>query len=110
MKLIPLENEGQLSQIKGAKGYQVIFKHNTTCPISKGVHSNLAAEGAVLPGVEGIYYLDLLAHRDLSNEIARHYGVPHQSPQLLLIRDGRCIHHQFGYDISAGAAAEAMDA
>ncbi|KXK43725.1 MAG: bacillithiol system protein YtxJ [Bacteroidetes bacterium OLB11] len=36
------------------------------------------------------YYLDLLKHRDISNQIAEHYQVEHQSPQILIIRNGQC--------------------
>lgn len=36
------------------------------------------------------YYLDLLNHRDISNLIAERYQVVHQSPQVLIIRNGKC--------------------
>ena len=105
MNFIPLENAGQLNEIKKSKEYSVIFKHNTTCPISKGVHSRLEAEK--IPNVEAVYLLDLLAHRDLSDAVAADFGIQHESPQLLLIKDGRCVYNEWGYDISADAAAAA---
>ena len=37
------------------------------------------------------YYLDLLTYRSISNEVAVRFGVEHQSPQLLLIQDGKCV-------------------
>ena len=108
MKFIPLESEEQLSEINNTNGYCVIFKHNTTCPISKGVHSRLQSEEETIPGVEKAYLLDLLSYRDLSDAIESTYGVKHESPQFLLIQDGRCTYHQWGYDISAEAAAKAI--
>lgn len=107
MQFTPLQNEEQLKQLSEAKGHQVILKHNTTCSISKGVLDRLQQESETIPGVDTIHVLDLLAYRDLSNAIAGRFGVPHQSPQLLLIKNGRCTYHEWGFDISAAAAARA---
>lgn len=101
MQFTPLENGEQLLAIGESKSYQLILKHNTTCSISKGVLENLKTEAGALPQVETIYVLDLLAQRDLSNRIAGRFGVPHQSPQVLLIKNGRCTYHEWGFDISA---------
>lgn len=108
MQFIPLENKEQLNKIKSAKGYTVIFKHNTTCSISKGVRDRLEQDAGILHEVNSVYFLDLLKHRDLSNAITENFGVPHQSPQLLLIKDGRCTYNEWGYDISAKATAQAL--
>lgn len=108
MQFIPLENEEQLNRISAESDHQVILKHNATCSISKGVLDRLLAESETIAGVETIYVLDLLAHRDLSNAVAGRFGVPHQSPQILLIKDGRCIYHEWGFDISADATAQAV--
>jgi bacillithiol system protein YtxJ len=40
------------------------------------------------------YYLDLIAHRDISNLIAQQYGVEHQSPQVLVILNGKCVYNE----------------
>ncbi len=108
MQLTTLDHASQLETIATAPNYQVILKHNTTCPISKGVLERMKASGTELPGVDGIYVLDLLAHRDISNAIADRFGVEHQSPQLLLIKEGKCVYDEWGYDISAEATADAM--
>ena len=39
------------------------------------------------------YYLDLLEHRDISNSIATRVNVQHESPQLLILRNGVCTSH-----------------
>lgn len=108
MEFKPLETAEQLSTIKDAKGFSVIFKHNTTCPISKGMRAKFEQEADTLPNVSEVYFLDLLAHRDLSNAIAEKFAIAHQSPQLLVIKDGKCIESQALYDISAEEAATAM--
>ena len=47
------------------------------------------------------YFLDLIAHRDISNEIANRFGVTHQSPQLILIKEGKAVYNVSHSDIDA---------
>lgn len=72
----------------------VIFKHSTRCIISKTVLRNFENEmesTANLPFDP--YLLDLLNHRDISNQIAEDFGVTHQSPQALLIKDEKVVYN-----------------
>lgn len=105
MEFIPLEKATQLEDIKVAQGCNVIFKHNTTCPISKSMRAQFEQEADNIPNLEAVYFLDLQANRYLSDAIAQEFGVEHQSPQLLVIRDGQCIHNQSLYAISAEETA-----
>ncbi len=109
MDFVPLENDEQIIEIKRAKGYNVIFKHNTTCPISKSVRSKFEEEADTLPEVTSVYFLDLLANRNLSDAIAEEFDVEHESPQLLLIKDGKCTYSNSLYDITIGDTAEAIE-
>ena len=66
----------------------MLFKHSTRCSISSMALNRVEAnwdytEEQVIP-----FYLDLLSHRDVSNTIAEKLNVFHQSPQLILIRNG----------------------
>jgi bacillithiol system protein YtxJ len=108
MEFIPLEHQTQLDEIKNKKGYSVIFKHNTTCPISKAMRADFEAMADELQGVNEVYFLDLLEYRHLSDKIAETFNVQHQSPQVLLISDGQCTYHEALFDISAEATAKAM--
>ena len=110
MEFIPFEHENQLEEIKSKQGYTVIFKHNTTCPISKNVRRHFELEADELTGVKDVYFLDLLAHRNISDAIAEQFGVPHESPQLSLIRDGKCTYSESLYNISVEATAQAIQA
>lgn len=103
-----LENEEQLRTIEKAAGYQAVLKHNTECPISRGVLKSLEA-GEKVAAIDTLYVLDLQAHRPLSNALAEQYSIEHQSPQLLIIKDGRCVYDQFGYDISPQSMQEAIE-
>lgn len=69
-----------------------IFKHSTRCAISTMAKSRLAFSWDFEENLP-IYYLDLIQYRNLSNQIANEFLVEHQSPQLLLIKNGKCVHH-----------------
>ena len=78
---------------KSAIKPQFIFKHSTTCGISSMVlrmfkqNYNLSAEQADL------YYLDLHSHRNISDETGYKFQVLHQSPQLVVIKNGSTVAH-----------------
>jgi len=69
----------------------VIFKHSTRCSISRMALKQFEHEFD-LPNLVKPYLLDLLEHRDISNEIAARFGILHQSPQIILIKDGKAIY------------------
>ncbi|MBI3856208.1 MAG: bacillithiol system redox-active protein YtxJ [Planctomycetes bacterium] len=70
------------------KGRVALYKHSTQCGVSDTALAELEAFLELHPGAD-IRYLDLLAHRDVSNEIARRLGVKHESPQLIFLADGK---------------------
>lgn len=78
-------------------GPVLIFKHSTRCGISKMVLRKFEADFRE-PHVN-LYFVDLLAHREVSNALADRYGVYHQSPQVLVIEKGVCTRHAAHYDI-----------
>jgi bacillithiol system protein YtxJ len=99
---LPLTSIDQLDTIKTASNTEaiLIFKDSTRCGISKMVikqfeklftaeHSNLK-----------VYYLDLLNYRNISAEIEQTFQVVHQSPQLIVIRNGNSVHHASHNDIT----------
>jgi len=75
-----------------------IFKHSTTCGISAQAKENLEIASKNTDKKFLFYYLDLLNFRPISNEIASRFGVHHQSPQLILLQNGKVIfttsHHK----------------
>jgi bacillithiol system protein YtxJ len=100
MNWISLESAEQLSEIKQQAGYSIIFKHSTRCSISLMAKRRFEMDWANLPENLPLYFLDLIKYRDLSNQVAQDFQVHHQSPQLLLIKDGECILDQSHSDIS----------
>lgn len=91
-----LTDVAQLQEIidESAQKPVFIFKHSTRCGISRMVlkrfENGYRLEDKVTP-----YFLDLLAHRDISNAVSKQFSVAHESPQLLLIKAGKSI-----YDVS----------
>ncbi|MGV3458957.1 MAG: bacillithiol system redox-active protein YtxJ [Flavobacterium sp.] len=82
----------------------LIFKHSTRCSISRMALKNFEREYAIAVDDAKPYYLDLLEHRHISNEIASRFGVTHQSPQLIIIKDGVAIYNASHSDIDAEVA------
>ncbi len=76
----------------------LIFKHSTRCSISSTALARL--ERAWNLENARAYYLDLIAFRPISNALAEQFEVEHQSPQVLIIKDGQCVYHESHWDIS----------
>jgi len=85
-----LDHIDELSQ----KQPVIIFKHSTRCAISASALNRIERNYIESNG-KGFswYFLDLLRHRDISNAIANRYGIEHESPQVLIIRNGQCVYH-----------------
>jgi bacillithiol system protein YtxJ len=76
----------------------VIFKHSTRCSISSTAFNRFERAWG---GTENqAYYLDLIAYRPISLEIAEKFGIEHQSPQVLVINKGVCTFSASHWDIS----------
>lgn len=97
-----LENSDQLNQLieESTNKNILIFKHSTRCNISRATLDRLERnwKDSEVPNVKP-YFLDLLSHRDISNAIAEHFHVEHQSPQVLIIRKGKSIYDNSHYGI-----------
>jgi bacillithiol system protein YtxJ len=100
MHWIHLTDEEQLKQItsKSQIRPQVIFKHSTRCSISSVALQRL--QRVSQPSDIDFYFLDLLSYRNVSNKIVQFFNVPHESPQVLVIRDGQCVYEESHMGIS----------
>jgi len=85
----------QLDEIetKSKTKTQVIFKHSTRCGISRMVLNQFVDAYDHSDKDIDLYYLDLLNHRDVSNEVGYKFQLIHESPQLLVIRNGITVAH-----------------
>lgn len=108
MKWTNITDLEQIDAIKKASGYSVIFKHSTRCSISLMAKRNFELDWEAIPENTSLYFLDLIAHRNISAYIAEVFQVHHESPQTLLIKDGECILDSSHSDISAEEIAESI--
>jgi bacillithiol system protein YtxJ len=94
MNWIELTNELQLDDVKALSKAkpQLIFKHSTRCSISSMAKNRL--EKAPATDKIDFYFLDLIKHRNISQKVAEVFDVSHESPQVLLIRNGECIYDE----------------
>lgn len=98
----------QISEIKNNTGYSLIFKHSTRCSVSAMAKRRFESEWNSLPEETQLYFLDLISYRDISAHIAETFQVHHESPQILLIKDGDCVLDASHSDISAEEVAEVI--
>ncbi len=78
----------------------LIFKHSTRCGVSRMALKNFEREYDLDEADIDLYFLDLLNFRVLSNEISEKLNVYHQSPQVIVIKNGQVIYHDSHYEIS----------
>lgn len=95
MNWITLSTLSEVDQIKerSFQKPQVIFKHSTRCSISSMAKSRLEKSSDDSCAAD-FYYLDLIAYRHISNHLADVFDVVHQSPQVLLIKNGECMYEE----------------
>ena len=103
---IQLTDLGQLNEIvtESKDKPTIIFKHSTRCHVSRTMLKQFENEFNLHEKITP-YFLDLLEHRNVSNEIASRFGVEHQSPQLIVIKDGIAVFNDSHGSIDAGKLA-----
>lgn len=85
---------GQLDTIvtRSHQQLQVIFKHSTRCSVSSMVLNRLEREQ--VPANIDFYFLDLLSYRPISNAIAERFQVHHESPQVIVLKNGEVVYDE----------------
>jgi len=78
----------------------ILYKHSTSCPVSAAVVDEVLRFAGTHPDW-GIYVLKVIERRDLSDTAAERLGVPHESPQAFVIRQGRSVWHTSHNGITA---------
>lgn len=103
IKWIPLTTVEQLMTVAGTTDEKpiLLFKHSTRCGISAMAKNNLERNWSSGDEFCDSYYLDLLAHRDVSDKIAEITGIQHQSPQAIVIRGKEIIYDESHSAINA---------
>lgn len=99
---VPLNSLAQIDTIKEQSKSEtvLIFKHSTRCGISSMVIKQFEKKFTEEMKHIKVYYLDLLNYRDISDEISYMFQVIHQSPQVLVIKNGVSVTHASHYDVT----------
>ena len=102
---IILKDSSQLTELTNSSSDKPVlfFKHSTRCSISTMAKHRLErkwdlSDEEIIP-----VYLDLLNYRSLSNELAEKFNVRHESPQVLLVKNGQSIYNASHGEISVDA-------
>ena len=105
IKWLNLEEVSQLEDLKKESFNKpvLILKHSTRCSISVMAKTRLESKWEIEDEEITPVYLDLLRYRAISDEIVNAFGVMHQSPQVLLIKDGTCVYTTTHTNIDARA-------
>jgi bacillithiol system protein YtxJ len=110
--LTRLEQLDELSRLLEASGSRpvLLFKHSYSCGISAEALDELASH--LDEAHAGVTYamVTVQTHRDLSNAVARQLGVRHETPQALLVRDGRVVWSASHFRVTAQAVGDAINA
>ena len=110
VKTIPWNQLTSLDQldkiVEESKAMPVaIFKHSTRCGISRMVINQFEKSYDIEPNQMKLYYLDLLSYRNISDEVGYKFQVMHQSPQLIVVKNGVAIANASHHSIQAGELA-----
>lgn len=85
---------------------QLIFKHSTRCPISTGALYRMEGSLDELETKFDVHFLDLIAYRAISNEIASYFDVTHQSPQVIVVHKGKAVYDASHHSVSPAVLME----
>jgi bacillithiol system protein YtxJ len=108
--LIELTNIKELAEVLAQTGdkAELIFKHSSTCPISMAAYEELEKYLAH-PSLKVDYYLVVVqTARDVSNKIATQLAVEHESPQAILLHNGKVVWHASHRAITAATLAQVI--
>jgi bacillithiol system protein YtxJ len=118
--LRPLEHVDELHRLIAESESQpvLLFKHSHACGVSMEALDEIVAHlngrgprGSVPPaGASPAQYamVTVQTHRAVSNAVAQKLGVRHETPQALLIRDGRVVWSASHFRVTAAAVDDAI--
>lgn len=81
----------------------LVFKHSIACPISSRAYREMEQ-------LDGVNLLEVQTSRQLSRELEQITGVQHETPQVIVLRDGKAVWNASHYDVNAAAVSKALEA
>jgi len=81
----------------------IVFKHSNACSISARAYREMEKfEGQV-------NILEVQSAREVSRELANLTGIRHETPQVIVFRDGKAVWNASHFDVTAGDVAKAVE-
>ena len=81
----------------------VIFKHSNACGISASAYREMQKLD------EQVNLLEVQSARDVSRELADLTGIRHETPQVIVLKDGKAVWNASHYEVKAGAVLKAVE-
>ena len=103
-RFVPVPDVATLEGWLSRAGVVLLFLHDPNCPISVRAYFEVASLG------DEVALLDVRAVPALAGEVERRTGVRHESPQIIVLRDGRPTWSASHYGVTARAVAAAVGA
>lgn len=101
MNWITISSEQEVDSIYQSADYSIIYKHSPRCATSLMAYRQLKSEVNAASDVEiPIYIVDVIQNRRESMAIANSFGIEHESPQILVVKNGSCIYDASHEDVS----------
>ena len=88
--------------VRSQKEPVAVFKHSTACPVSSSAYREMQR----FPGE--IALIEVQNARDLSHEVGARTGIAHESPQVIILRNGKAVWHASHWKVTAHAVKQAM--
>ncbi len=100
---VPVADWADLDRLfaESAQGPVVLFKHDFACPIS----ANASRAVAAVPGA--VPLIDVERQKGLAAEVASRTGIEHESPQVIVLRNGQAVYSASHWDIIGVEVARA---
>jgi len=86
----------------------VLFKHSAACPVSWAAHCQVTRFRRRRPDVP-VYMVHVIKDRPVSQRIAELTGVPHASPQVIVLRNGEVTHSASHGEITENQLAQFLE-
>ena len=80
----------------------IVFKHSNACSISARAYREMEK-------VDGVNILEVQSARDVSRELANRTGVRHETPQVIILRDGKAVWNASHFDVTAADVKKALE-
>jgi bacillithiol system protein YtxJ len=103
-RFISVDDTGGLEAVfaRSKEGPVLLFKHSLTCPISAAAYTQMGRLD------HDVALVVVQKARDISREVESRTGVRHESPQALIILDGKVIWSDSHWGITTDGVEKAM--